>query len=81
MFIGMFSGTFVDQKIAVETLEKQGFTDVKIIEKQWFVVGWRGCASGDTAKFIASVVNPRNQTVEVYVCVGWPFKGATIRNG
>lgn len=80
MILALSSGTMVDEKIAIETLEKQGFSNVTILEKQWFLVGWRGCANGDAAKFIASAINPRNQTVELYVCIGWPFKGATIRN-
>ena len=80
MILSGIRGIFVDQKIAVDTLEKQGFSDVKITEKDWFMVGLRGCDGGDAAKFVAEATNPIGKKVEIYVCSGWPFKGATIRN-
>lgn len=76
----IFGGIFVGNDIAEETMKNNGFSDIKIIEKQWFFVGFRGCAGGDNAKFIVKAINSRNQPVELYVCAGWPFKGATIRS-
>lgn len=73
------AGNFVDESVAVEALHKQGFTDIKIIEKDWLFVGYRGCSDDDSVKFTAIAKNPRNETVEVYVCSGWLFKGSTVR--
>ena len=77
--ISIFSGIFVDQSIAKRALENQGFTHVRVIDKQWFFVGMRGCGR-DVAKFTAHAVNSEAKEVEVFVCVGWPFKGATVRS-
>lgn len=75
----VFAGLFVDQSIAIRALENQGFTNVKIVDKQWFAVSMRGCGN-DVAKFLARAVNPAHDEVELFVCVGWPFKGATVRS-
>lgn len=75
----VIAGYFIDEKVAVDALHKQGFTDVNITDKSWLFVEFRGCGEGDYAKFTATAKNPRNETVEIYVCAGW-FKGATIRS-
>lgn len=73
------TGYFIDEKVAVDALHKQGFTDINITDKSWLFVGFIGCGDDDSVKFIATAKNPRNETVEIYVCAGW-FKGATIRS-
>lgn len=73
-------GIFVNEKVAQHTLEIQGFEVLDIIDHDWFLVALRGCGEDDAAKFTAKVVNPRGDTVEICVCTGWIFKGATIRN-
>lgn len=75
----VFRGLFVGGDIAVKAAETQGFTDVRVIDHAWCCVGLRGCGSKDAARFIVRAVNPAGKEVEFYVCVGWPFKGATIR--
>ncbi len=72
-------GIFVDESVAARALENQGFSEVNIVEKHWFFVGFRGCDSGDAAQFVVRCKNPANKEVEVFVCSGWPFKGSTIR--
>lgn len=72
-------GAFVDESVAVTSLEKQGYTDIKIIDHDWFLVGWKGCDEKDAAKFTAIAKNPIGNEVEVFICTGWFFKGATIR--
>ena len=74
------AGRLVDESVAVEALQKQGFTDVHITKKDWFLVGFKGCGEDDDVKFTATANNPRNETVEVYVCSGWLFKGSTVRS-
>lgn len=73
------TGYFIDEKVAIDALHKQGFTDVNITDKSWLFVDFIGCGDDDYVKFTATVKNPRNETVEIYVCAGW-FKGATIRS-
>lgn len=76
----MSAGNFVDENVAIEALQKQGFTDINITGKDWLFVGFRGCSEDDSVKFTAIAKNARNETVEVYVCSGWLFKGSTIRS-
>ena len=71
-------GSCVSPGQAHRALDAAGYDDIKIVEHQWFAVGIRGCGS-DAAKFVAKANNPRGKPVTVSVCVGWPFKGATIR--
>lgn len=74
-----FRGSLVDKDVAIRALEKQGYSNIEIINHQYFAVGWKGCDSKDAAKFTARVTNPAGKRVEVFVCTGWLFKGATIR--
>ena len=79
MLIIACRGVFADENAARESLKKQGYSKVRIIDKSFFMVGLRGCDEKDAAKFTVKAVNPAGILVEVYVCTGWPFKGATIR--
>lgn len=79
LLLSMIGGTFVEPDIAVRALETRGFSNIRIAEKHWFAVGFRGCSGHDSAKFVAKVKNPAGKDVEVFVCAGWPFKGATVR--
>ena len=79
MMFALFRGTFVSSEIATRALEKQGYENIQILEKDWFLVGVRGCDGMDAAKFVVKATNPAKKIVEVNVCVGGPFKGATIR--
>jgi len=72
-------GALVDKDVAIRALEKQGYSNIEIINHQYFWVGWKGCDSKDAAKFTAHVTNPAGKQVEVFVCTGWILKGATIR--
>lgn len=73
-------GTLVPESEAVNALQTQGYADVKITHKGIYFMRLRGCGTGDAAKFDATATNARGQKVNVYVCVGWPFKGATVRS-
>lgn len=72
-------GAFVDKSVAERALETQGYSNVKIIDHSWFAVGLRGCDEKDAARFTATATNPAGREVQLYVCTGWLFKGATIR--
>jgi len=81
VIVGIFQlpGLFVDQSVAVKALENQGFSNITIIEKDWLFVGFKGCDASDSARFPVIATNPLGKRVEVMVCSGWLFKGATIR--
>ena len=75
----MFRGSCADKSQAIGALEAQGFSSISITKHDWFLVGFRGCG-GDAAKFSAKAINSVGKKVTLHVCVGWPFKGATIRH-
>lgn len=77
---GECCGVLVDNSEAVNALSNQGFSDIKITDKSVMFMSWRGCSESDAAKFDATAKNALGKQVNVYVCVGWPFKGATIRS-
>ena len=73
-------GSCADSKQAIRAMENMGFSEVEVIDKSIWFVGFRGCSSHDGALFTARGINPAGKEVEVSVCVGWPFKGATVRS-
>ncbi len=77
--LAIFRGSWVNKSEAVRSLETQGYSNVQITEHKWFFVGVRGCENSDAARFDATTTNPAGKQVHLFVCVGWPFKGATIR--
>ena len=77
--IFIFRGIMVNPEIALNGLEKRGYTQVTITEKDWFFVGFRGCAMVDAAKIEATVTNSRGKRVKVLMCSGWPFKAMALR--
>lgn len=80
VFFGIARGILVNESVAIKALETQGFGDVEITKRAWFAVDYRGCSSSDVVKFEAIAINPIGKRVNVFVCAGWPFKGATIRS-
>jgi len=72
-------GAFVDNNDAIEAMEAQGFSDVVILSKSILFVSFRGCTDQDAAVYSMRATNTFGKSVDVIVCVGWPFKGATIR--
>ena len=72
-------GALVSEEGVAKSVEKQGYRDVQIVSKHIFFVGWRGCGKDDEAAFKVTATNPAGQRVDLTVCVGWPFKGVTIR--
>ncbi len=79
LFIAFGRGVFVNQNVAVRTLEAQGYSNIQIVNHAWFAVGFRGCDQNDAARFTAKVINPAGKPAEVYVCTGVIFKGGTVR--
>ncbi len=77
--LALIRGVFVGENAAIRALETQGYSEVRIVDKDIWFVGMRGCGDEDAAKFDAVAINPAGNEVDVFVCVGWPFKGATVR--
>jgi len=75
----LFRGIFADDADAIITFQKQGFQDVQIADSSWAFVGFRGCSRDDAKKVTVMVTNPRGERVQMFACLGWPLKGATIR--
>jgi hypothetical protein len=73
-------GSCADESEAVTAAENFGFTEVKVLDKSIWFVGFRGCDAKDAAVFEVRGKNPAGKVVQISVCVGWPFKGATVRS-
>lgn len=63
----------------MRALETQGYSDISITGRDWLFYGFTGCDKNDAVRFTAEATNPAGKKVEIYVCAGWPMKGATIR--
>lgn len=72
-------GYLANEDTARSLVERQGFSDVRYEGRAVFFITLRGCSDDDVALFHYRAVNPTGQTVDVDVCQGFPFKGATIR--
>ncbi len=68
------------ETVAIEALEKQGFTNVEIVARYPMVIAsFMGCGEDDIVAFKATAVNSQGQEVtDVTACVGL-FKGVTTR--
>lgn len=64
---------------AVEAARVHGFTEAQVRDVDRFFVDWSGCSSDDVAAFHLTAINPNDEQVDITVCMGWPFKGATVR--
>lgn len=72
-------GFLADEDQAIRAATNLGFTEVKVESRAVAFLKWRGCSKSDDAGFTVTGKNPHGQRVTLLVCVGWPFKGATIR--
>lgn len=77
--LSVLTGSLTKQSTAERALTNQGYTHLKLENKDILFVEVKGCGKEDTAKFTFKATNPIGRTVNVEVCEGWPFKGATIR--
>lgn len=72
------SGILTSEDTAIKAAEVQGFSDVRVTNKAIVLLRWRGCGSGDSARFSLRAKNPEGKDMDFYVCTGF-FKGSTIR--
>ena len=78
-FLLVGCGYLVDEQSAIRAMEDQGFTNVKIVEESRVFPILGGCSDSDTAAFGMNAINSQGKLIGATVCVGWPFKGSTIR--
>lgn len=74
-----FRGIFVKENVAIRTAHVNGFTEIKVVDKVWFLPALRGCSEKDAVRFTVRAKNFKGEEVEFYVCSGWLFKAATVR--
>ena len=72
-------GCNVTDSEAINAMEVNGFTHVKVVRKIWFLPGFAGCSTHDAVAFTVTAINVKGDKVNMLVCSGWPFKGATVR--
>ena len=72
-------GFLVSDDHTVEAVERQGYSDVKIQRIHVFFVHYFGCSKEDDAAYKMSAKNALGRRVDLTACVGWPFKGVTVR--
>jgi len=72
-------GTCVSKESTVNAVEKQGYSNIEVLDKNVFFVSWRGCSGSDDAMFTMKATNSVGKDVEIMACAGWPFKGVTVR--
>ncbi len=71
-------GIWVDENVAVRTMEAQGYKNIQVTERAWLGLGLRGCDSKDAVRFTVKATGSTGNNTEVYVCAG-VLKGGTIR--
>lgn len=72
------AGILASESSAVRAAEVQGFTNIRVTDKAIIFLSWRGCGSGDAARFSIEAKNAEGKNVNFYVCTGF-WKGSTIR--
>lgn len=79
IFLDAMCGVCASKEATINAVEKQGYSNVQVLDKHIFFTGWRGCSSADAAVFEIRATNARGQDVDILACAGWPFKGVTVR--
>lgn len=72
-------GNFVSDSDAIRSAQAAGYSDVKVVSKDFLTPGWSGCSEHDAVTFKARAKNAAGAPVTILICMGWPLKGATIR--
>lgn len=72
-------GAFVDASAATHSLETQGYSSVRIVDRHNYFASWNGCGEGDVVAFECTAKNPAGKDARVTVCCGWWLKDCTVR--
>ena len=63
---------------AIQITEKVGFTEVKVISRSIWFVGFRECNIFDSVMFITEGRSAAGESYRLRFCVSWPFEGVSI---
>lgn len=72
-------GYMVKEERAHLVMHAHDFTNTKVIDRQVWFTTFSGCSGYDAVAFTVMGINMHKESVEMLVCEGWPFKGATLR--
>lgn len=76
----MCQGAVIQDDIAIRALTESGYSQIEIVEKDIWWVGFKGGHEDDAVLFQCRALNPANLSVDVDVYVSyWPWSSATIR--
>lgn len=70
----------VTSEDAIEVAKNQGYSNAKVVSRDYLFVGYRGCSDEDSLRFVIKAKNPLGKSVQIYVCTGFWLKGATVRS-
>jgi len=79
LFFGCCRGYMVSRADAMQAADFAGFTEAEIISESRIFPSLAGCSNSDAAGFLFRAKNAQAKRVQILVCVGWPFKGSTVR--
>lgn len=68
----------IPESVAYKTAEGLGYTNVKVVNRQFLFVQLTGCGRDDSVQFTVSGTNPNGDQQQFDVCAGL-FKGGTPR--
>jgi len=77
--LSLARGACTTKEQAINAVGILGFTNIEILDKSIFLVGFKGCDKNDAALYKVKATNLNGKKVIVNVCIGWPFKSATVR--
>jgi prepilin-type N-terminal cleavage/methylation domain-containing protein len=80
LIFGLGSGFMVNDNKTINAVEKQGYSNVVIIQKHCLFPYFFGGGSGDVAVYNMNATNPAGRrNIDIIVGAGWLFKGVTVR--
>jgi hypothetical protein len=73
-------GCLVKEAEAVSALDKMGYSNIIVTNRNNCFIKFHGGGEGDDVMFTCSATNPAGIKVDkIYVFAGWPFKKPTVR--
>jgi len=78
LIIGCIIPQLIPEGVAYNTAEGLGFTNVKVVSRDWIFIQFTGCDRTDSVKFTVVGTNSAGKQQTFYVCAGL-FKAGTPR--
>lgn len=67
----LISGIFISNNTAIKTAEAHGYSNVQVMEKNIFFLGFRNCGKLSSARFVISAKNQSGEYVRAFVCASY----------